>query len=265
MISDMHVHSSFSADSNEDMAQTLAVAQALGMKEICFTDHYDWDFPLGRNWVCDLDGIQAETARLNAVQDDVRVAFGVEMGVRLEPGVIAESERILSAYPFDNVVASVHLVQGVDPYFPDYFDGLTRQEGFSRYVETLYACLRQTDFYTIAGHIDYPSKGCPYDDKRFRYEDAPDVLDALFRLVIEKGKAIEINTSVLKKLGGQSQDMAIYKRYVELGGEYVSFGSDAHKKGDLGFRFAEAVEFARAAGIRYYATFEAMRPILHRL
>lgn len=265
MFSDYHVHSAFSADSSQQLEDYIAVAKACGMTEFCVTDHYDWDYPSGRDWACDMDAVAREVQRLNDMQSDVRVKFGVEMGVRLEPGVIAESERLLSAYPVDHVVASVHLVRGVDPYFPDYFDGLTRRQGFSRYVETLLACLRQTDFYTVAGHIDYPSKGCPYDDNRLQYRDAPDELDALFRLLIERGKAIEINTSVYKKLGDQQQDIAIYKRYVELGGTFVTFGSDAHKKEDLGYRFGEVVEFARAAGIRYYATYEAMRPIFHRL
>ena len=53
--------------------------------------------------------------------------------------------------------------------------------------------------------------------------------------------------------------------YVELGGEFVTIGSDAHRAERLGWRNADAVALARAAGIRYLAAFHEKQPIFHRL
>ena len=45
MFSDYHVHSSFSFDSEESPRAIVEKAIALGMKQICFTDHQDFNWP----------------------------------------------------------------------------------------------------------------------------------------------------------------------------------------------------------------------------
>ncbi|MFR1493684.1 MAG: PHP domain-containing protein, partial [Eubacterium ventriosum] len=46
MFSDYHVHSSFSFDSEESPRAIVEKAIALGMKQICFTDHQDFNWPI---------------------------------------------------------------------------------------------------------------------------------------------------------------------------------------------------------------------------
>ena len=45
MIADCHMHTSFSTDSKARPEEMIERAIALGMKEICITDHYDMDYP----------------------------------------------------------------------------------------------------------------------------------------------------------------------------------------------------------------------------
>lgn len=263
---DYHVHTAFSADSVASMEDYLAVATERGIMEICFTDHYDLDFPHppdtpGKSWAADIGAVCHAIDALPP-HPGLTIKKGVEMGVRLEEGIISRTVENLKALPLDFVIASVHLVDGVDPYFPEYFDDKTRAQGFARYLECIYGSLLQTDAYQAVGHIDYPSKGCPHPQKALQYTDAPEVLDALFRHVIQAGKCIEINGSVLAKLGAEAPDLAIYRRYVELGGEYVTFGSDAHTNGALGQCFDHAKALAESAGIRYVATFSEKRPAM---
>ena len=47
MISDCHMHTCFSDDSNTPVEAMAERAISLGMKRICITDHYDMDFPDG--------------------------------------------------------------------------------------------------------------------------------------------------------------------------------------------------------------------------
>lgn len=49
MFSDYHVHSSFSFDSEESPRAIVEKAIALGMKQICFTDHQDFNGQLRGN------------------------------------------------------------------------------------------------------------------------------------------------------------------------------------------------------------------------
>ena len=60
------------------------------------------------------------------------------------------------------------------------------------------------------------------------YEDAPDAFDAIFRHVIALGKCIEVNTSGYATTGDTFAHSSLLRRYVELGGENFTFGSDSH-------------------------------------
>ena len=259
--SDYHVHTHFSADSSESLLAYIRKAQESRINEICFTDHYDFSFPdpRGQEWMSDVEGL---FSAIDALPDSgILIKKGVEMGVRLDEGIIEATEKRLRPYAFDFILASVHLVDGEDPYFPAYFEGKTKAQAFSRYIETLLTCLRQTDYYCAVGHIDYPSKGCDAHDAALQYDDAPDVLDSLFRFVAEKGKMLEINTSILKNPNAHPRDIRLWKRYVELGNDAVTMGSDAHSADFLGYEFAHTREFLREAGVQYIATFEQMQPL----
>ena len=43
---DYHLHSSFSGDSRADMEEMIQKAISLGLKNICFTEHMDLNFPV---------------------------------------------------------------------------------------------------------------------------------------------------------------------------------------------------------------------------
>ncbi|MBR4018120.1 MAG: histidinol-phosphatase, partial [Clostridia bacterium] len=81
--------------------------------------------------------------------------------------------------------------------------------------------------------------------------------------LIENGRSIEINTSAWRN--DPSWGLSVISRYRELGGEYVTIGSDAHQPERVGGRVSEAMELAKAAGIEYIATFKDMKPIMHKI
>ena len=266
MFYDNHVHTHFSPDSQEKMQNYIDKAIAIGLNGLCFTDHLDLDSPLemgGDKWTFDIAQMTREVDKLD--KKGLSVGRGIEMGVRLCDGIIPRTEEIVRKHELDFIIASVHFLDGFDPYFPAFFDNKSRAQGFARYLEVILECLKQTDYYCAVGHIDYPVKGCPYPRKSMQYTDAPDLIDALFRHIIERGKCIEINTSVLARLGEEAPDLRIYKRYRELGGEFLSFGSDSHRTATLGQHFAQAGALAKAAGIKYAVSFEKLQPIMHPL
>ena len=64
------------------------------------------------------------------------------------------------------------------------------------------------------------------------------------------------------------EPMAAYSvvaRFLELGGEIVTMGSDAHDPSRVGDRFSEVQERLRTLGLRYICTFSQMEPEFHRL
>ena len=84
-----------------------------------------------------------------------------------------------------------------------------------------------------------------------------DEIDEILRLLASKGIALEINTSGLRQqIGKLMPDLAIIKRFRELGGEMVTVGSDAHKAEDVGKNILDGIRAAASAGFGHIAAFK---------
>ena len=82
--------------------------------------------------------------------------------------------------------------------------------------------------FDIVGHLGYIARYSPYADKRLTYSQFPELIDSILTEIISRGKYLEINTSVN---GGEEIAVPceeILKRYISLGGQKFSFGSDSH-------------------------------------
>lgn len=264
---DYHVHTSMSADCETSIKEQVARAAELGLEEICLTEHLEINFPSPKDFRLDLK--QYLEAYRGISFNGVRVKLGVEAGTTSNAEDFAALEADLREVSLDYILASCHLVDGLDPYYSEFFIGKSIEEAFSQYIATVYQNLKRMDpaLFSAVAHIDFPSKGSHnYPDPRLRYAYASDELDELFRYVISLGKCIEINTSAYRRLGEMPiPGLDWLTRYVELGGEYVTIGSDSHTPKHLGFRLDDASELARRAGVKYVATFDQMKPVFHKL
>ena len=77
--------------------------------------------------------------------------------------------------------------------------------------------------------------------------------------IVEKGKTIEINSNV--KTGDFMPTAEIVARYRELGGENITFSSDAHITTRVGEMYDVAKEMAKSAGFRYWTVYRERKPI----
>ena len=94
-------------------------------------------------------------------------------------------------------------------------------------------------------------------DKSISYRDYADELDRLFRLLIDNGKGIEINTAGWRYgMKGPHPEMSLLKRYRKLGGEIVTVGSDSHSAQALGYRLEDGYRYLQEAGFKYFSTFK---------
>lgn len=88
-----------------------------------------------------------------------------------------------------------------------------------------------------------------------------DIIEDILKIVIYDGKGIEINTSNFRyKMNVWLPRKEILKLYKELGGEILTFGSDAHEPGGLLDHFGEAKEIAKEIGFRYFTTYDQRNP-----
>ena len=88
----------------------------------------------------------------------------------------------------------------------------------------------------------------------------------ILKTIIEDGKGIEINTgSLYRKMDFAHPHPLLLKMYKDLGGEILTFGSDAHDLEHPGFNFDQASELASNLGFKYFCTFKDMKPEFHNL
>ena len=87
-----------------------------------------------------------------------------------------------------------------------------------------------------------------------------------YKTLADKNLALEINTAGLRREIGQTSPTLEYvKLFRELGGELLTFGSDAHRAQDLGAGLDVAIDMAKEAGFSHFAFYKKREPRMLRL
>lgn len=275
---DNHNHCQFSFDGKRTTVEKTAVAAVeKGLAGICFTDHCDFYVPPMKAEheqcvpeVFDVEPRNAEIDRVNAVMADkspgFRIFKGIEIGLQKE-----ERENItaqLAKYRFDEIIASVHYLDETDPFWGGYYKGKTWKEAYGHYLETLYKEMTWLgDRFDIMGHYDYVTRYAPYPECSIRLKDFQDILDEILKYLANNGKALEINTKTYQSYNGRvpEPDKNILLRFKELGGEFLSFGSDSHDARNVGLHFDTMAEYVKTCGFGYAVHFENRKPVLCKI
>ncbi len=260
MISDYHLHTSFSADSDTAPEQQIQQAINMGMESLCITDHMDMDFP-GGDFQLDTPAYVERILQLKEkYRDKIDLRLGVELGLQSHLG-----ERIASyteAYPFDYVIGSMHLLKGEDPYDRKMFDGRRDGEVYREYFEATLENLKICRGIHSLGHLDYVVRYGKDQGKEYSYRNFSDIIDEILKLLVDRQIALELNTGGLKYgLGYPNPHPDVLKRYRELGGELVIVGSDAHVPQYVGYQFEQAEELLKACGFAYRVEFCGKKPV----
>lgn len=262
---DFHLHSSHSEDSQTPMEKQIEAGIKAGLSYMCFTEHMDKDFPGSTEdkklFEVDTDAYYEHCMECrDKYRDRIEILFGIEYGC--QDHLRQHNMDYVNKYPFDFVIASQHLVDGIDVYYPEYFEGLTEREAYLRYFEATLKSICLFDGYDVYGHIDYIVRYGPDTNRNYRYKDYGDVLDEILKQLIARGKGIEINTGGFRKLGDEANpSREILARYRELGGEIITIGSDAHKPEDVAGDFDRAESLLKDAGYEYYCIFKERKPL----
>ena len=250
---DYHMHCRFSTDSEAAPEAMCEAALARGLTEICFTDHMDLGFDDPTWFRFDPAAyFEALEEVKRTYEGRLRVRIGVELGlVPDDPALAREAKELVKAWPWEYVIGSTHVipvrfgdrVSLVDPADPAqvqrswYHFGSVR-ELMEVYYETVLKNLEQFDCFDTLGHLDYMSRYVPRDLPPYRCEDHAEQIDRILRTLIRKGTALEVNTGGLYKGSGSTNPEArILRRYFELGGKVLRYGSDAHRPEHVGFGF----------------------------
>lgn len=258
--SDCHNHSNCSPDGHHSPQAMLDRAHELGLYAYTMTDH------------CECNEYEEKYRERSAKAwagmeklsppDGLTFLRGIELGQAMQD--LTGAREVLATYPYDFVIGSLHNLRGRKDFYyiecksmsPDEIAGL-----LDDYWTELLEMIDWGGFDSL-GHLTYPlryiqgEQGVHVDIERHF-----DRIDEVFKSLIKKDIALEVNTSGLaQKLGETMPDPVLLKRYYELGGRLLTFGSDAHCTENLGSGIDEAMEQAKAVGFTEFTIFKQHKP-----
>lgn len=266
---DQHTHCNFSTDSDATPESMIAGAIEKGLSHLCLTDHMDLDYPgtTKENPLFEFsvpDYFATLAPLKEACQDKLYLGIGIELGLR--PGrndLNAQMHKLLNNHSFDFVLSSVHLLDNDDPYYESYWQERSARDILSKYFNDMLASLKEYDNFDSLGHLDYLIRYIPpyCGDKDYTYKEYAEVLDEIFKLLIDKKKALEINTAgLIKGLPCFHPKLEVLKRYLELGGELLTIGSDGHSPDKIGTEFIKTEKFLHSCGVKGYFVYKHRKP-----
>ncbi len=257
MIADYHIHTKLCRHAEGEPREYVERALALGMTEMGFADHLPFldgwqpgygipgdDWAMGLDQLDDYVSLVQELAREYAA--DLRIMVGIEADYIED--TLEHTARILTEYPFEYVIGSVHLVgDGFAFDHPAVGERLLRYGVDRVFFESLdlVAKAAGTGLFTVVGHLDQAKK---FGHRPRDEAGVAAAASAALRAVAAAGCALELNTAGWRKPIAEAYPApGLLAEAAGLGIPLV-FGSDAHRPADVGYEFARAAALAQESG-----------------
>lgn len=266
-IVDLHVHTDNSFDGNHSATFFCEKAEVLDLRAIAFTDHCEVDqFRDDSEYEKRIFQSFFEVAKVrSAFKGKMIVLNGIELG---QPAYdIEAAEDIIRRYDYDQIIGAVHNLPGGEDFY--YMENLTldvAEDLLKQYFDEIIKMLEWGSFDVLA-HLTYPLRyfysqsNLEIDLSKFNEQ-----IERILNLLVEKGIALEINTAGLRQpLNKLSPDIDIIKRYKEIGGKYVTVGSDAHYAEHLTADIDKAYDAALEAGFECITFYQKRTPMLMKI
>lgn len=262
MKTDFHLHTEFSSDGNTPMEDMIAASLRERLDIISITDHLDIGDPFEPYQSFSEQDYQDHFKKIDMCIDKYKGIIDIRKGMEIGyvEGFEDRDRDFVKKHDLDFVIGSIHNLGDIDYYVKnnDPSDFLKIE---SLYLEKIIAMIKAVDYYCVLGHINYPCKFRGFRETLFTYEEFKDQIDSIFKLLIEKGKGMEVNTSCLQTNGAFKAFLPVLKRYKELGGEIITIGSDSHNIHNVAKSNFEAQSLLLEAGFNYICDFKKLEPI----
>lgn len=259
---DSHVHSHHSHDAVSSIEDICRTSVEKGIAGVAVCDHADMWFYERQNTY---EGFSACIREILNIRDKYEGTLKIMQGIELaedrdEP---EKAAKLLALCQWDVILGSVHSVAYKDindAYSRVDFGAMAEEkiEGFlHEYFRKMTDMARNTDF-DVLTHLTCPLRYITGKYGRnidiFRFEEE---IREIFRLIRERGIALEVNTSGIgTAFGAYMPTIPLLALYREMGGELLTIGSDAHTPERLGFAFAETKKMLRDLGFSTYCYHE---------
>lgn len=267
-ISDSHCHSICSFDAKHTVDMMCSRAIDLGLYSVAITDHCEvngYADPNSSEFGDFSKRIPQSVEDIKQAQkkygDKIIILRGIELGQPMQD--LKSADVALALDDFDFVLCSVHNVRNEQDFYWLKYTKEFAEEILGRYFDEVLQTAKWNKFDSLA-HLTYPLRYIIGEHKiDVDLSKFQDVIDEILLTLVKNKKALEVNTSGLRqKIGVTLPDEGIIKRFKELGGEYVTIGSDAHCTDDLGKGIEEGMSLVKKCGFDCYTIFKKHEPQL---
>ncbi len=258
-LTDMHTHTyPASHDAKNSLKEMLAAAQKKGLAFFGISNHFDYDADKSKLSAKerlavtngDEEGYFHDARHLQEDYEGVmNVAIGAEFGYSEKAEVGGMYASTYEKYRPDYVINSVHGKEGAD-YARQTFTG-EEEETYKEYLRVIRASLEAPYPYDVVGHIEYIVRYVPFANREICLEKYGEQIDDILKRVIAKDKILEVNTATKDLPRSTLPSEGILRRYYELGGRKICYGSDAHSVARIADKWEETAKLLKEIGFTY--------------
>lgn len=277
---DYHIHSRHSIDADGALAEYCEAALALGLREICFTNHCELDPERDDNLIR-MNGkiVPLSPEALSAQQDEVAeikrryrrsglvVRFGLEIG--FFEGMAQRLQYMTSRLELDYLIAGIHCLEHIcidsSREYESYFSKNDAGQLMAKYYQ-LAETLVESNLFDAFAHFDvYRKYGIGHYGAEAMRCFPSEQSNVVLKKMARQGLALEINTAGLRRIDEFYPAAVIMRLAKDAGVKHIAIGSDSHKVADLGKGVKEGLEFARSFGFGTVCGFERRKPVFFKL
>jgi histidinol-phosphatase (PHP family) len=260
---DLHVHTTNSPDAALGETELARRASSRGLSALGFVAHVDFhpkDF-------CALafraERYDSAVREARASIPAMRILKGVEIG---EPHrFMPPSLEALGGLRYDYVVGALHWVGDLLVLDPWDAAGGSHLDAVERYFEESLLIASGCDIDVVA-HLGIFRRGLARAGLDTGFDEAslwPGLLRRIFEAMIDRGIALELNTSGLRRREGITYPSpGVLAFYRGCGGTLVTLGSDTHDDPWVFFGLEEGASLLRDTGFEEVCAFEERRRIM---
>ena len=250
---DYHMHTPLCGHAVGEPEAYVRRALEVGLEEVGFSDHAPlvaYDDP---RYTMRHEELPQYHDMMRRVREQFK-SFTIKIGIEADyiPGYEEKTRALLSSYPYDFVIGSIHFI---DAWAFDDPDQKVRwkEKDIDTVYRDYYALLRksaESGLFDIMGHVDLV--------KKFGHRPVADItpdIEKTAEAFKKSGVTVEINTSGLRKpvkeIYPSLDALKIYRKHEVP----ITFSSDSHDPSDVGRDYDKAWQWAKDAGYSEYRVF----------
>ncbi|NLK07136.1 MAG: histidinol-phosphatase [Firmicutes bacterium] len=260
MLVDYHLHTVYSRHAEGTILEYIKRAEALGIKEVCFTEHTSRQYlteefraKLPYKWMKD-EELPKYLDDLDRVRQHTSLTIKRGLEVDFFAGFEKPLQAFLEKWPLDFVLGTIHFI----PKYDMAHVGLVSDEPIKLLCNyfTLVRQAVETGLFDSMAHIHLPWQTVPWPEGN-EGKQALEALGDVVKAAKANNMCLEINTRAFNF--EDYGTIEVYRKFLGLMRDYgvpITMGSDSHLPSEVGRNYPTVIEELARFGINEVAVFD---------